>query len=421
MLGSVTEEGNGLSGLELYYNNYLKGIPGRWIQNKDASGRSLSYGRSKYYEAEDGATLVLTIDIAIQGYVEEVVEATAQKYKAEEVTCIVMDTKSGEILAMANYPDYNPNNAREPLAEDKKDFDKMSEEEQLDYLNDMWRNPAVNDTYVPGSTFKLITTSSVLEEDMVGEDETFYDSGSINVSGVNLHCWNTANPHGTQNLREAVKNSCNPVFVQLAQRLGINKFYDYIGLFGYMEPTGIDYPGEATAILQDKEAAGPVGLATMGFGQGIAVTPIQQITAVNAIANGGMLVQPHLVKRIESPDGEVIKEFEPVEVRRVVSEKTAKQVCDIMGYVIDAGGEGSMKIDGLRYGGKTGTANIEAEKNKIIASFVGVAPIEDPEISVLFLVRNPKGGIYGSTVAAPSGRQIIENTMRYLTIEKADK
>ena len=418
VLGSVTDDNNGLSGLELYYNSYLKGVPGRWIQNKDASGRSLSYGDSKYYDAEDGATLVLTIDVAIQTYAEEACKTAFKERKAERTSCIVMDTRTGEILAMASYPSFDPNNPRVPSdSKDAEKFEAMSEEEQLDYLNQMWRNPLVNDTYVPGSTMKLVTTSAALEEDLTNPQEPFYDSGSIDVYGTELKCWRWKEPHGDETLTEAVRNSCNPVFVQLAQRIGTTDFYNYLALFGLTQPTGIDYPGEATSQVQDIKTAGPVGLATMAYGQGIAVTPIQQITAVNAIANDGKLVQPHLVKEIRGADGEVIKSFDPVVVRQTISQSTATQVRTIMQFVVDDGGAGQTKVEGWNVGGKTGTSNIEAESNKIIASFVGVAPIEDPEITVLFIVRDPTGEIYGSTVAAPYGMEVIENTMKYRTVE----
>lgn len=418
VLGSVTDDNNGLSGLELYYNSYLKGVPGRWIQNKDASGRSLSYGDSRYYDAEDGATLVLTIDVAVQTYAEEACKTAYTERKAERTSCIVMDTRSGEILAMASYPSFDPNNPRVPGNEKDVDkFNAMSEEDQINYLNQMWRNPLVNDTYVPGSTMKLVTTSAALEEDLTNPEEPFYDSGSIDVYGTELKCWRWKEPHGDETLTEAVRNSCNPIFVQLAQRIGTENFYAYLALFGLTQPTGIDYPGEATSQVQDIKTAGPVGLATMAYGQGIAVTPIQQITAVNAIANDGKLVQPHLVKEIRSADGEVVKSFDPVVVRQTISQSTATQVRNIMQFVVDDGGAGQTKVDGWNVGGKTGTSNIEAESNKIIASFVGVAPIEDPEITVLFIVRDPTGEIYGSTVAAPYGMQVIENTMKYRTVE----
>lgn len=422
VLGSVTDDNNGLSGLELYYNGYLKGVPGRWIQNKDASGKTLSYGDTKYYAAEDGATLVLTIDVVIQNYVEETIKKVYDEESAEEVSCMVMDTRSGEILAMASYPTFDPNSSRVPGVEEDRDaFKEMSEKEQLDYLNDMWRNPLVNDTYVPGSTMKLLTTSAALEEDLTNPEEPFFDTGSINVSGIELHCVVWPEAHGDETLTKAVRNSCNPVFVQLAQRIGIDNFYNYLSLFGLTQTTGIDYPGEANSQVQDINTAGPVGLATMGFGQGIAVTPVQQISMVNAIANDGKLLQPHLVKRIENVDGEVIREFDPVIVRQSISESTAAQVRKIMQFVVDDGGAGTKaQLKDYEIGGKTGTANIEAEDDKIIGSFVGVAPIDDPKITVIFIVRAPQEGMFGSEVAAPGGAEIIENTLHYLEVEAID-
>lgn len=421
-LGSVTDDNNGLSGLEQYYNNYLKGVPGRWIQNKDVEGRALSYGYAKYYEPQDGATLVLTIDSVVQNYAESAVDKAKKEYKADTVRCIVMDPKTGEILAVAATPGFNPNNPRKPL--DSKEAEVlagMKEEEQLKYLNKMWRNPLFNDTYVPGSTMKLFTTAMALEEGLTDPNEHFYCSGFIEVSGVKLRCWRSAQPHGDQTLKQAVGNSCNPVFVQLAQRVGIEKYYDYMDLFGISRPTGVDYPGEAVSIMQDINAAGPVGLATMGFGQGIAVTPIELLTGVCSLGNDGMLMQPHLVKEIVGADGKVIKKFEPVKVKQAVSQETAKEMCNIMEYVVTDGGAGNAQIKGYRVGGKTGTANIEADDNKIVASFVGMAPMEDPQLAVLFIVENPEGAIYGSTVAAPGGAEVLEKSLRYMNIKGSTK
>lgn len=420
-LGSVTDDNNGLSGVEQYYNSYLKGVPGRWIQNKDVNGKTLSYGYAKYYDTQDGATLVLTLDTVIQNYAEASVDKAMEDYKADAVSCIVMNPKTGEILAVAASPSFDPNNSRKPLDEkEAAALANMSEEEQLKYLNKMWRNPLFNDTYVPGSTMKLFTTAMALEEGVTDPNEHFYCSGSINVSGTTLKCWRFKEPHGDETLKQAVGNSCNPVFVQLAQRVGIEKYYDYMGLFGISQPTGVDYPGEAESIMQGIDTAGPVGLATMGFGQGIAVTPIELLTGVCALGNEGMLMQPHLIKEIKGADGKVIKSFEPVKIKQAVSQETAKEMCNIMEFVVTDGGAGNAKIKGYRVGGKTGTANIEADNNKIIASFVGMAPMEDPQLAVLFIVKNPEGAIYGSTVAAPGGADVLKKSLRYLNIKGSD-
>ncbi len=417
-LGSVTDDNNGLSGIEQYYNSFLKGVPGRWIQNKDVNGKTLSYGYAKYYDTQDGATLVLTLDAVIQNYAESSVDKAMKEYKADSVSCIVMNPKTGEILAVAAAPSFNPNNSRTPLdKEEAKVLANMKESEQLKYLNKMWRNPLFNDTYVPGSTMKLFTTAMALEEGLTNPNEHFHCSGSINVSGVQLKCWRFDRPHGDQTLKQAVGNSCNPVFVQLAQRLGIEKYYDYLGLFGISQPTGVDYPGEAVSIMQGIDTAGPVGLATMGFGQGIAVTPIELLTGVCAIGNDGMLMQPHLVKEIKGADGKTIETFKPVKVKQAISKETAAEMCNIMEFVVTDGGSGNAKIKGYRVGGKTGTANIEADDNKIVASFVGMAPMDDPQLAVLFIVENPDGAIYGSTVAAPGGAEVLEKGLRYLNIK----
>ncbi len=424
LLGSVTDDNNGLSGLEQYYNKELKGSAGRWVQSKDAAGNSLFYGDEKFYEAEDGESLELTIDEVVQHYAEEAIAWTKKETKASRVRCIVMDPNNGEVLAMAATGGFDPNNARDGRNEtDKNKLEQMSGKEQLEYLNQIWRNPLVSDTYEPGSTFKLFTLSMALEENLTTLSEGFYDSGSINVSGTQIRCWSYTNPHGGQTLKQALGNSCNPVFVQLAQRIGINRFYDYLELFGFDERTGIDYPGEATAIFQDKKTAGPVGTATIGFGQGIAVTPIQLITGVCSIVNDGMLMKPHLVKKIKDSKGKTIKEIKPEKVRQTISKETSAKVKEAMEYVVSKGGAKAAQVKGYRIGGKTGTANkVDPGTGKygknIIASFVGVAPMDDPKMVVLFIVDNPPGEAFGSTVAAPGAQRVLKNTLRYMGVKK---
>lgn len=419
LLGSVTEDNNGLSGLERYYDKYLSGVAGRWIKDTDSDGNTLSYGEETYYEPEDGATLTLTLDEVIQEYTEKAVNSTMKKTDADRVSALVMDPETGEVLAMASTPSFDPNNSREPgndISEDE--FYSMSSSKQLKYLNDRWRNPLINDVYEPGSTFKLITTSAALEENLTNTNEHFACSGSINVQGTTIRCWIAPGSHGGENLVEAVGNSCNPVFVQLARRIGMTKFYDYLDLFGITDVAGIDYPGEATAILQDEKTAGEVGLSTMGFGQGIAVTPIQLLTAVNAIGNEGVIMQPHIMKKITSADGEVISENKPEKVRQAVSKKTVNTVKEIMQYVVEEGGAENAMIEGYEVGGKTGTAEkYGSEKGQVVGSFVGLAPIDDPQISVLLIVDNPRNGTYGSDVAAPGAKQIMEKTLKYLNIQ----
>lgn len=421
LLGSTTDDNRGLAGIELKYDKYLSGIPGRWIKNTDRDGDSLSYGVEKYFQAENGLNLVLTIDEVIQHYVEKALDTVMVNTQSDRVMCIVMDPKTGDILAMATTPDYDPNNSRVPLTSGGAAYvEGLSDKDKLNYWNAMWRNPLISDTYEPGSTFKLLTTSIALEEGVTHLDDKFVCTGSIVVAGEKLKCWRFYNPHGAQNLVEAVGNSCNPVFVQLAQRTGYETYFDYLELFGLREKTGIDYPGEGYAILQPEETAGPVGLATMSYGQGIAVTPIQLITAVSALGNEGKLMQPRIVKELSDSDGNVIQRFDTKVVRNVVSKETADEMCLIMEAVVGEGGGGTAKIPGYRIGGKTGTAN--KVKNGVYtsetySSFIGMAPMDDPRIAILLIVDNPKGVKFGSQTAAPGVKLILEETLRYLNIQ----
>jgi stage V sporulation protein D (sporulation-specific penicillin-binding protein) len=421
LLGSVTDDNNGLTGLEQQYNKYLKGVSGRWVLNTDASGNPLSYGEIRYYDPENGATVQLTIDEVVQHYIEQSIDQVMKDTKADGVRCIVMNPKTGEILGMAVTPSFNPNDPRTPLSKkDQKTLSSLTGAAQLDFLNKMWRNPLIQDTYEPGSTAKLLTTSIVLEEGLVSKNETFTCTGSIKVAGRTLHCWRTGKPHGVETLSEALGNSCNPVFAELGGRIGLDKFYQYLESFGITQKTGIDFPGEANSILQDKDTAGPVGLATMAYGQGIAVTPIQLLSAVCSLGNDGVLMQPKLVDKIVSEDGTVIKEYPDVKVRQTVSEATAKEICLMMESVVSEGGGGNAKIAGYRVGGKTGTAyKVKNGKysTEVCASFVGMAPMDDPQVAILLIVDNPKGVKYGSITAAPGAKVILENVLRYLNVE----
>ncbi|MEL7654974.1 MAG: penicillin-binding transpeptidase domain-containing protein [Bacillota bacterium] len=421
LLGSVTDDNRGLAGVELKYDKYLSGIPGRWIKNTDRDGDSLAYGVEKYFQAENGLNLVLTIDEVIQHYVEKALDTVQANTQADRVMCVIMDPKTGDILAMAMTPDYDPNSPRVPLTTGGAAYvDSLPDKEKLDFWNAMWRNPLVSDTYEPGSTFKLLTTSIALEEGVTSLDDKFVCTGGTVVAGQKLKCWRYYNPHGAETLVEAVGNSCNPVFVQLAQRVGYDKYFDYMELFGLREKTGIDYPGEGYAILQDEATAGPVGLATMSYGQGIAVTPIQLVTAVSALGNEGKLMQPRIVKELRDDNGNVIQKFDTKVVRQVVSKKTAEEMNLIMESVVGEGGGATAKIPGYRIGGKTGTANKAAGggySNETYSSFIGMAPMEDPQLTILLIVDNPKGVKFGSQTAAPGVKLILEDTLRYLNIQ----
>lgn len=420
-LGTVSDDNVGLSGLELQYNTYLSGVSGRWINYTDTSGNRLSYGNERYYQAEDGYSIVTTIDQVIQHYTEKALDQVMEQTDADRVMAIVMDPKTGDILAMAQTPDYDLNNSREPANEkEKKEFDAMSESEQTTYLNKMWRNSLISDVYEPGSTFKLITTAIALEEDIATPNSTYNCTGEIKVADRTIHCWRTGRPHGHQNLQEAVNNSCNPVFVQLTTKTGIDKFYEHLDTFGITGTTGIDFPGETTALLQDKDSAGPVGLATIGFGHGIAVTPIQLITAISSFGNDGKMMKPRLVKELRDSDGNTVRTFDTEVVRQTVSKETADEMCEIMQFVVDSGGGGSFKLDGYNVGGKTGTANKPNSSggysDETYSSAIAMAPMDDPQVAVLLIVDNPKGVHYGSVVAGPGMKQILSDTLRYLNV-----
>lgn len=420
LLGSVTDDGTGRTGIELEYDQYLSGVAGRWVKNTDVSGNELVDGSEEYHEAQNGLNVVLTVDETIQYYVEKALEEGMEETGAKKIMCLVMDPETGEVLASAVTPGFDPNSATEPDDEEElKEFEKLSEKEQTDYLFKLWRNPIISDTYEPGSTFKLITASAALEEGVVSLKDTFTCNTKINVAGVTLHCWSKRD-HGTQTIKQAVGNSCNPALVQVATRLGKENLYKYFDLYGITSKTDIDYPGETDSIMYNVGDVGPVELATIGYGQSISITPIQLLTAVCAIGNDGILLQPRYVKALTDENGKVVKEYEKTEIRKVISEETAAEMCDIMEYVVSDGGAGGAKVTGYRVGGKTGTANkVEEGKygDNYYSSFIGMAPMDDPKLAILVVVDSPKGSFYGSLVACPIAKSILTDTLRYMNIE----
>ena len=420
LLGSVSDDNEGRSGVEAELEGYLSGVAGRWVHDIDAVGNTLSYGSKRYYQEQDGYNAVLTIDEVLQHYAEKAIAHCQKKTKADRVMCLVMQPKTGDILAMAITPSFDPNDATTPTSKkEKKKFSKLKAKKQSQYLSKMWRNPIVSDLYEPGSTFKLITTSSALEEGVTTLKTKYNDTGSINVDGTVLHCWNKAG-HGKQTLIEAVGNSCNPVQVQLIMKMGQDTYYNYLEMFGITEKTGIDLPDETSAIIKNRQDILRVDLATMSYGQGIALTPVQLLTAECAIANDGVMMKPRVVQKLTDADGKTVKKFGTESVRKVISSKTANEMRKIMEYVVAEGGGGTAKIPGYRIGGKTGTAN-KAKNGKYTSdtysSFVGMAPMDDPQIAVLMINDTPKGAIYGSVVAAPYAKEFLEDALPYLGID----
>ncbi|SHM06598.1 stage V sporulation protein D (sporulation-specific penicillin-binding protein) [Caldanaerovirga acetigignens] len=392
VLGFTGIDSQGLDGVELIYDKYLRGVPGRIISEKDALSRELPFGLEKYIPPEEGLGLVLTIDKVIQYIAERELEKAIAENDAKKGTIIVMDPKTGEILALANKPDYDPNNYK-------------------NYSSSVWRNSAISDVYEPGSTFKIVTAAAALEEGVVGPDDKFYDPGYVVVSGVRIKCWR-AGGHGSQTFAQVIQNSCNPGFVEVASRLGKEKFIKYIKGFGFGDPTGIDLPGEAKGIFNPNKV-GPVELATISFGQGISVTPIQLITAVAAVANDGKMTAPHIAKALVDKEGKILQEFKPRVTRQVISEDTAKELRNLLESVVENGTGGRAKIEGYKVAGKTGTAEKYAD-GKYVASFVGFAPADDPQFVVLVIIDEPSTGIYyGGQIAAPIFQKVMADILKY--------
>ena len=424
IIGFCGSDNQGLEGLEAKYDNILSGEKGRITKVKDASGKDVAGTVEQYTSAVDGKAIVSTIDIGIQSIVEKYIEeACIDNVCTDGANVLVMEPSTGNILAMATYPNYNLNKPYEIVDENLKNiWDSLSNSEKSKNLQAMWRNKAIADTYEPGSTFKLVTASAALEEGITTTDKAgeFSCTGSITIAGTRIRCWRYYRPHGSQSLREALMNSCNPIFIGLGQKLGVETYYTYLEKFGFLGKTGIDLPGEAKGIFLDKSKVGPVELATISFGQRFEVTPIQMITMVSTIANGGKRMKPRLVKQIvDSQTGE-ITEIEPECTGTAISGKTASDVLSMMESVVSQGTGKNAKVAGFRVGGKTGTSEDGVNTNKYVTSFIGVAPISNPKITILITLYNPtgEGGHQGGGVAAPIAGQILGEVLPYLELKE---
>ncbi len=419
VLGGVNKDNVGRSGLEYEYNSTLAGIKGRTVRTTDNNGDTLSNSKTRYYKAQDGYGIVTTIDSVIQHFVEDALVTGMEKTGADAITCIVMNPKTGDVLAMATTPEYDPNDADEPSdPKEKEEFKKMTDKEKTEYLSNMWKITSVSDVYEPGSTFKLIAAAAALDSGKSTDSSRYKCNGSIKVDNYYLHCLGS---HGKQTLKEAVGNSCNPALAKVALDMGASTFYNYIDLFGFNDQTGIDLPGEGLSIVKDPATMGNVDLATTGYGQGIAITPIQVLCAVNSLGNGGVLMKPKIVDKIVDSDGNVVEEIPDTEVRQVVSEETAAKMCDIMEYYVSDAGGTTAYIPGYRVGGKTGTANRVANKKyseETNTSFVAMAPMDDPMISMICIVYKPTKMQYGAYTAGPIVKEITEKTLEYLGVER---
>lgn len=424
ILGFCGSDNQGLDGIEAKYEEILKGTKGKILKRTDAKGGEIGGEKEEYVEAINGKDLILSIDFNIQSIVEKYLkEACIDNVCTDGGNIVIMNPKTGDILAMATYPSYNLNSPYEINNENLKNiWDTMSKTDRTSSLQRMWRNKAIADPYEPGSVFKLVTASAALEEGITTTDKEgeFCCVGYIEVAGVKIKCWRYYRPHGPESLRKALMNSCNPVFIGLGQKIGKDKYYEYLKRFGLLEKTGIMLPGEANSIFLDKAKVGPVELATIAFGQRFKVTPIQMVTAVSAIANNGIKLVPRLVKKsIDSKTGE-ITEYPVQEVGRVISEETSKKVLDMMGSVVSQGTGRGAQVKGYNIGGKTGTSEDGVNTNKFIASFMGVAPITDPELVILITLYNPtgEGGHQGGGIAAPVASKVLTDVLAYLEVKK---
>lgn len=424
IIGFSGSDNQGLDGIEAVYDEQLKGTKGKIQKITDATGGEIEKESENYVKAIDGNDLILTIDATIQGIAEKYLkEACIENKCTDGGNIVVMNPKTGDVLAIAGYPNYNLNEPFEPSTEElKQQWPNMSQAERNKTMLSLWRNKAVTDTYEPGSVFKLITASASLQEGITTTDKAgeFCCTGGIEIAGVRIKCWRYYRPHGPESLRDALMNSCNPVFIGLGQKLGVNTYYKYLRKFGLLNQTGIDLPGEATSIFLKEEKVGPVELATIAFGQRFEITPIQLATAVSTIANGGVKVTPRVVKQIVNSETGEITDIPIKTGEQVISKEHANEVLDMMESVVALGTGKRGQVAGYRVGGKTGTSEDGVNTNKYVASFLGVAPISDPTVVALVTLYDPKGeaGHQGGVVAAPVGGQVLSEILPYLELTK---
>lgn len=426
VIGFSGSDNQGLDGIEAKYDEILKGKKGSIQRHTDAKGGEIGKEGEKYVSAIDGNDIVLTIDLNIQSIVEKYLEEACIDNKCTDGgNVVVMNPQSGDILAMATYPSYNLNEPYSPYTEELEQiWEGLEQSERTKNLQAVWRNRAITDTYEPGSVFKLVTTSAALEEGIAETDKQgeFACTGGIEIAGVRIKCWRYYRPHGSESLRQALMNSCNPVFIGLGQKLGVEKYYNYLRKFKLLEKTGIDLPGEAGSIFLAENKVGPVELATISFGQRFEITPIQLVSAVSAIANGGTSIKPRVVKQIINSETKEIEEIPVQKNNQVISKETSEKVLSMMESVVSEGTGKNARVAGYRIGGKTGTSEDGVNTNKYVTSFCGVAPIDNPQAVVLVTLYNPtgEGGHQGGGVAAPLGGQIFSEILPYLEVEKGN-
>lgn len=418
VLGFTGGDNQGIIGLEVEYDDILKGEPGKILTTTDARGIELDGVGENREEPQQGYNLRISLDADIQKYVQQAALKVMEEKQAERVSILLMNPQNGEIYACVNVPEFDLN---EPFVLNTDvDTEGMSEEKKQDLLNQMWRNPCLNDTYEPGSTFKIITMSAGLAEGVVSLNDSFYCPGYKLVEDRRIHCANRRG-HGAQNFVKGAENSCNPVFIEVGLRLGVENYYKYFRQFGLMEKTGIDLPGEAGTIMHQKENMGEVELATVSFGQSFQITPIRLAATVSALINGGKQITPHFGVAVESEDGEKVEELEYPAGKEILPAEISETVRYILEQVVSEGSGRNASVEGYRIGGKTATSQtLPRSANRYISSFLGFAPADDPKVLALCIIHDPQGIYYGGTIAAPVVRSIFENVLPYLGIEKSE-
>ena len=436
VLGFTGSDNQGIIGLEVVYDSFLEGTEGTILTLTDAKGVELADGGEGRIEPIKGNDLNISMDVNIQTYATQLAKQVMETKQADHVSIMVMRVKDGEILAMVNVPEFNLNDPytltdtylyREVETQTEEygqivtkktkvsaTREEMTDKEYQDRLNQMWRNGTINDTYEPGSTFKIMTAAAGLEAGVVTVNDTFHCPGYVIVDDRRIRCHKTAG-HGAENFVQATMNSCNPVFVTVGLRLGAERYYDYFKQFGILGKTGVDLPGEAATIMHKKEDIGNVELATISFGQSFQLTPIQLMTTAAAIVNGGTRVTPHFGVKVTDETGKVIETFEYEKKEHIISEETSETMRYMLEQVVENGGGKNAYIEGYRIGGKTATSEtLPRGRGKYIASFLGFAPADDPEVIAVAIINNPKGTYYGGQIAAPVIRQLFENILSYL-------
>ena len=427
LIGFCNTDNDGQEGIELKWNSVLSGTSGKITSIENAAAQLIPDKNETYIPAENGNNITLTIDANIQTIAEKYLkQACIENDCKSGGNVIIMNPSTGDILAMATYPDYDLNSPRTPNDNLSSTWDSLSSEEQVNSLIKMWRNKAVSDTYEPGSTFKIITAAIGLEENVVSTDTPgdFYCSGYELINGIKINCWKYQTTHGSQTLRQALMNSCNPALMQLGKRIGAQTLYKYYEAFGLFDKTGIATSGEANSYFWDLDDVGPIELATMSFGQRFRVTPIQLITAVSSVANNGVLVEPRIVKQVENPDTGAITSIESTNVRQVISKETSDELMNMLESVVTEGTGRYGQVKGYSIAGKTGTSEPDStnENAMYVASFVGISPVQNPEVVALVTLYDPQGkaGHQGGTIAAPVVSQILSEVLPYLGVPSDD-